>query len=246
MRNLEGKIIKWVGSCTDIHLQALALAESRRTQAQLSSLLDHARVTLWAIDKEANVTIAQGPGTRALKLSEGSSSTNDGSSSENSRNKGSEASGGAKSHQSLTVGRNVFDVWDRDDIKRTIQKALLGTSTTTEMEMDGRWFNTSYSPLFSTLEAGGINTEGGGGEITGVAGVSVDITDRKRAEFRLRETLEEKSKALSQAETAKEASNLKVSDEDGHQKRDEQKLTETLFPTSSASTSVSVLGEHEP
>jgi len=41
-------------------------------------------------------------------------------------------------------------------------------------------------------------------KIIGVAGASVDITDRKRAE-------EEKSKALSLANAAREASELKVS-----------------------------------
>lgn len=51
MRDPQGRIMKWFGTCTDIHDTVEALAVSRRAQERLQTTLIHAAVTLWAVDR---------------------------------------------------------------------------------------------------------------------------------------------------------------------------------------------------
>ncbi|KAG9125903.1 hypothetical protein FRC07_005701 [Ceratobasidium sp. 392] len=146
-RDSRGRIIKWLGTCTDIHDTVEALASSRRAQERLQATLNHAAVTLWAA---------------------------------------------------------------------SLEKAFGGEMVVQEMEIEGRWFRTQYTPLRkewdgnegTRVEDEGLNSEGER-EVVGVVGASMDITDRKMAEVRLRESFAERSRLLASETAAKEASRLK-------------------------------------
>jgi len=214
----------------------------------MQRLLDHAAVTLWAIDLEAKITIAEGPGVRQLKLisgpatpsgsggSEDPNSSNSGSGrggrphSRGSRHhgpkseKGSETSSMSNSHRSSgntaqklaaqqksMIGKSVYDIWDSEATRAAIQEAMKGKPVTHEMEVEGRFFRTQYTPLRADVDSpntapGDMNDDG---EILGVVGASMDITERKIAERQLEESLNEKSRALASETAAKEASRLK-------------------------------------
>lgn len=56
----SGKILKWFGTCTDIHELVEARQAERRTREQLLNVIAHAHVTVWAIDKERRLTFLEG------------------------------------------------------------------------------------------------------------------------------------------------------------------------------------------
>ncbi|KAE8226032.1 hypothetical protein CF319_g1327 [Tilletia indica] len=225
VRDDDGNITKWFGTCTDIHDTVEALAASRQAQAQLESVINHAHVTLWAVDKEARITVAEGPGIRQLKLmtpSTPSSADPEGTASGHMRSEGGrgsdDVSASIVSRRAMhsMVGKNIFDVWDSREIRDAIDKALEGVPVVQEMEIEGRWFRTQYTPLRRYIEErGGYEDEydtemfDDEGEIQGVVGASMDITDRKKAEEQLQQSLQEQSRALAAETAAKEASRLK-------------------------------------
>lgn len=55
-----GDILKWFGTCTDIHELVEARQSARRTREQLLNVIAHAHVTVWAIDKEKRLTFLEG------------------------------------------------------------------------------------------------------------------------------------------------------------------------------------------
>lgn len=73
------------------------------------------------------------------------------------------------------VGLSVFELHaGRPDLLANARRALAGEAMTAEEEIDGVVFQTRYSPL-----------RGEEGAVTGVIGVAVDITERKRLEREL-------------------------------------------------------------
>ncbi len=229
----SGNIIKWYGSCTDCDSEVKALEASRKSQAQLTSVINHAHVTIWAIDPDATITIAEGPGVRSLRLApgtpNGSDGDNSGSGSGNSMagslgggtanarsedvkdadsatNSQSAVSGpGKRSNQRSMIGRSIYEVWDSPGIREAIGRALNGESVVQEMEIEGRWFRTQYTPQREET----YEHDGNEGAIIGVVGASMDITDRRRAELKLEESMHERSRALAAETAAKEASRIK-------------------------------------
>jgi len=217
--NQTGAIVRWFGTCTDIHDQVLALSASRQAQNQLETVINHAAMTLWAVDKDGMITVAEGPGLRHLKLgtvgtpgSEVGVHAMSGLDLESSHN-GTSMSG--RSSKKSMIGRSIYKVWDLTNIKDSMQKALQGETVIEEMEIDGRWYRTSYTPLRTQandvmpLIDGMEDIEMGDGEIVGVVGASMDITDRKQAQEKMEESLLEKTRALAAEGAAREASRLK-------------------------------------
>ncbi|SPO26742.1 related to histidine kinase [Ustilago trichophora] len=227
-----GKVIKWYGSCTDCDNEVKALEASRKSQAQLTSVINHAHVTIWAIDRDAIITIAEGPGVRSLRLAPGTPNGSDGDGSgsgnsmsgslsgtgttlarsedikdaESQTNSQSAVSGqGKRSNQRSMIGRSIYEVWDSPGIREAISRALNGESVVQEMEIEGRWFRTQYTPQREESYEHDANE----GPIIGVVGASMDITDRRRAELKLEESMLERSRALAAETAAKEASRIK-------------------------------------
>ncbi|CAE6476564.1 unnamed protein product [Rhizoctonia solani] len=226
IRNAQGGITKWVGTSTDIHDTVEALAASKRAKERLQMTLLHAAVTLWAVDRDMKVTIAEGPGLQQLKLigsphGSTSSSRSDKSSSDALQPLTSSYSSQSNSRTRLLknntmLGRCIYEVWDGSLIAPAIERAFAGERVIQEMEIEGRWFRTQYTPMREEWEVYGEGTgTGTGGEmeddrlVVGVVGASMDITERKLAEVKLRESFAERSRLLASETAAKEASRLK-------------------------------------
>ncbi|AKQ69533.1 Chemotaxis protein methyltransferase CheR [Myxococcus hansupus] len=76
------------------------------------------------------------------------------------------------------VGRSAYDVYrDRPDLLAATMRAQEGESFILEVEMSGSWFMTGVSPVI-----------GPDGNVVSVAGVSLDISERRRAEEVLRQS----------------------------------------------------------
>lgn len=84
------------------------------------------------------------------------------------------------------VGMSVFDIYkDTPQIIENVQRALDGESFTATVDVSDLTFETTYSPL-----------KNNDGMVTGVTGVSTDITERERVEEKKRElaVLEERAR----------------------------------------------------
>jgi PAS domain-containing protein len=284
LRDSSGKIIKWFGTCTvcylcrgsctpdcshprkDVHETVEALYASRKSQAQLASVINHANVTLWAVDKHGIITVAEGPGLKSLKLGGSPSGSVDGSTTSSSTSRttseaslshfsqgsmtsdGSGAAGSvpqsmtpievrstasARSHgtshsrsfaphrngkmistptaPATMVGRSIYDLWD-PEVKQHVERALHGDTITREMELEGRWYRTFYTPIRERemyRTSADVMSSEATSSITGVVGASLDITEIKRAAQMMEEAKMEKLRAISAETAAKEASRLK-------------------------------------
>ncbi|KAH8661668.1 hypothetical protein BGZ60DRAFT_433470 [Tricladium varicosporioides] len=60
LRDNSGKLLKWYGTTTDIHDLVMARITDRRNKEQVITVLAHAEVNLFAINKERIVTMAEG------------------------------------------------------------------------------------------------------------------------------------------------------------------------------------------
>ncbi|CAM4303956.1 PAS domain S-box protein [Corallococcus sp. ZKHCc1 1396] len=75
-------------------------------------------------------------------------------------------------------GRSVFDLLrDRRDVLEVVLRALAGERLSTELYIFDTWFEVRFLP-----------TLGADGRVVNVSGVSLDITERRRAEQELRES----------------------------------------------------------
>jgi PAS domain S-box-containing protein len=217
VRDAAGTITKWFCTCTEINDQVEALSNSRRAQNQLESVIHHANVTIWAVNTEGIIILAKGPGVRQLKLNTPSPSSDADpflleQGTDNKPNLDNKT----------MVGRSIFDMWDFSDIKETIKRALSGETIVEEMEIEGRWFRTSYTPMRALSDEMqtfisdpmkdadvAMKAAGEHSEIIGVVGASLDITDRKEAQAEMEKSLAEKTSAIAAEEAAIEASRLK-------------------------------------
>lgn len=249
----SGAIVKWFGTCTDIHDTVEALAASRQSQDRLESVINHAAMTLWAVDTNGIITVAEGPGVRQLKLmgpgtpgssehdsGSGSSGKNQASGSQHSNQQqlqnrpglshlhsssieGSEddnqpqsPSGTAsqttaskaasrtahRKHNRSMIGKSIYSVWGEAP-RVFIERALAGEASVEESEIEGRWFRTQYAPIREEEK------EDGPGAVIGVVGASMDVTDRRRAQEQMEQSLRDRAKAKASESAAREASRLK-------------------------------------
>lgn len=60
LKDRNGKILKWFGTCTDIQDIVDAREENERSQQQLRNVLRHAHMTMWVIDPEGILTFFEG------------------------------------------------------------------------------------------------------------------------------------------------------------------------------------------
>lgn len=182
----DGKIVKWFGTCTDIHDLVEARQEARQTKAQLLRVIEHARVTLWAVDKSCELILLEGD----MKWRDDSSTP--------------------------AIGKNIFEFFGngKEDAeiqrwRRPIEEILNGCAQdeiVERWEQENRYYRTRLVPLMSTSRVGGVEGES---YIDGVIGVSMDVTELMNRENRLREQEKENSKLSANAAAAKEASRMK-------------------------------------
>ncbi|TKA67636.1 hypothetical protein B0A49_07737 [Cryomyces minteri] len=189
-RDENGKIIKWFGTCTDIHELVEAREAAKQTREQLLRVIEHAQVTLWAVDRERRLTLLEG------SLMWQSSDEDIGKHS---------------------LGQSVYDVFGQHEgakeipyYKKPIEGILEGKAQdeTVEIHIDGngRWYRTRFVPLYRQRRNGGIEGEK---YLDGVIGVSMDVTELRKRESELQTQEKENSRLLANAVAAKEASRMK-------------------------------------
>jgi PAS domain S-box-containing protein len=180
-----GRIVKWFGTCTDIHDLVMARQEARRTRLQLQQVIAHAKITLWAINRDNKVVLLEGD----MKWR-------------------------TNQEKKELLGKDVYDVFgfngvDRDRWREPIQEILNGKQQDEIVERymsENRYYRTRLVPLLSASRIGGVE---GSAYVDGVIGVSMDVTELREREDQLREQEKENERLLANAAAAKEASRMK-------------------------------------
>jgi PAS domain S-box-containing protein len=181
-----GRIVKWFGTCTDIHDLVLARQEARETREQLQQVIEHAKIILWVINRNNELKVLEGnvaPEKHVRKES--------------------------------MLGRNLFDVFGLGDTEQErwrgpILEVLEGKES--EEIVNGgymspsRYYRTRLVPLISKSRTAGVE---GNAFVDGVIGVSMDITELREREEQLKEQEKENSRLLANEAAAKEASRMK-------------------------------------
>lgn len=200
-----GKIEKWYGTCTDIHDAVESRTAAKRTRQQLLSVITHAQVTLFAVDRHRNLTLLEGSFIWDIDANEGSDTES--------------KSGTGHSKGDDFIGENIYDVFWRSKHPtitrstippslRPIEDIITGKimEDVQEHSIDGRWYRTRYVPVLGRMGRGGSVNEA---YIDGVIGVSMDITEIKDRETDLQNQERENTRLLANEAAAKEASRLK-------------------------------------
>ncbi len=181
----QGQIVKWYGTCMDIHSLVTARQQARRTREQLQQVMEHAKILLWAVNRE-----------NELVLIEGDFHTE------------------ADVKKEDLLGKDIFDVFKmaRGDQKRwqePIQEILNGKQQDEIVERymsEDRFYRTRLVPLMSSSRTAGVE---GQAYVDGVIGVSMDITELRERREQLRKQEIENTRLLANATAAKEASRMK-------------------------------------
>lgn len=181
----DGRIVKWFGTCTDIHDLVMARQEARQTRKQLEQVIEHAKILLWAVNRENRLVLLEG----------------------DMRWKHQE-------DKKELLGKELFEIFgmtsaDQDRWQKPIREILNGKQQDEVVEryMSGnRYYRTRLVPLLTTSRIGGIE---GSAYVDGVIGVSMDVTELREREDQLREQEKENERLLANAAAAKEASRMK-------------------------------------
>jgi PAS domain-containing protein len=180
-----GRIIRWFGTCTDIDDLVMAREEARRTREQLQQVIEHAKILLWAVNRDNKLVLLEGQ----TKWKKGED-------------------------KKEFLGKDIFEVFDfggvdRDRWRQPISQILNGGQQDEIVERymsEARFYRTRLVPLTATTRLAGIE---GSTYVDGVIGVSMDITELREREDQLREQEKENERLLTNAAAAKEASRLK-------------------------------------
>ncbi|TGO25967.1 hypothetical protein BPAE_0069g00390 [Botrytis paeoniae] len=206
MRNKDtGKIEKWYGTCTDIHEAVMSRFEAKRLRQQLLSVITHAQVTLFSVDRHRKLNLLEGSFIWDLDSDAGSSDES--------------VAGSGKAKGCDYIGRDVYEVFSHPNNQRQrhdmipsslqpIEDILTGKTMEDMQEhvIDNRWYRTKFVPVLGKKDGGGHINEA---FIDGVIGLSMDITEIKDRENDLRMQERENTRLLANEAAAKEASRLK-------------------------------------
>lgn len=185
-----GKIVKWFGTCTDIHDLVEARLAAKRTREQLLNVIKHAQVTVWAVDSNRILTFLEG---KLMWDDDEEDITPD------------------------SVGMRVSDVFGKhhgevdlplymDPINEILEGRTREMVHEHHIDGNGRWFRTRFVPTLGKKRHGGTEDES---YVDGVIGVSMDVTELKGREAELQSQEQENIRLLSAETAAKEASRLK-------------------------------------
>lgn len=142
----RGEIVAIIGVGRDVTERRLAERAMVESEKRLRTVVSNLPVIMFTIDREGIFTLSEGMGLESLGLQPGE-----------------------------VVGQSVYDVYaDYPQVTESVRRALSGDSLVAAIEMDGKSFETWYSPVI-----------GEGGRIEQVIGVAADVTARKRTEEEL-------------------------------------------------------------
>src|ERR1700722_1734670 len=181
-----GKILKWFGTCTDIQDLVDIREANRATRERLLDVLKHSHISVWQVDREANVTFYEGDTAAATP------------------------GGLMEGLKSQILGRNLYEglasstkTKDFDVLKSSVDHVLSGESDMEIIETttndNSRWFRSRLVAQKGYAAATGIVDAD---TIVGVIGISMEVTEIKKKE-------EENVKLLAAEAAAKEASKMK-------------------------------------
>ncbi|KAH7408268.1 hypothetical protein DE146DRAFT_752408 [Phaeosphaeria sp. MPI-PUGE-AT-0046c] len=181
----DGRIAKWFGTCTDIHDLVMARQEARRTREQLQQVITHAKILLWAVNRENKLVLLEGD----MKWRK-------------------------DQEKKSLLGGDIYEIFgfsggDRERWRTPIQEILNGKQQDEIVErvMAGdQYYRTRLVPLLNASRIGGVE---GNAYVDGVIGVSMDITELRESEDQLRQQEKENERLLAHAAAAKEASRMK-------------------------------------
>jgi PAS domain S-box-containing protein len=195
MKDENGNILKWFGTCTDIHELVLAREEAKQTRAQLERVIEHGGVTLWAVDQDLKVTLSEGRSMAACTEEE------------------------MRLHYDKTryIGRNMWEIFalqgresERAAFEKPMREIMAGRlpdwTIETQIATNKRWYRTRLYPLLRQERFGGIE---GNSFVDGVVGVSMDVTEVRKAAEEVAQRDRENARLLAQSVAAKEASKMK-------------------------------------
>lgn len=180
-----GAIVKWFGTCTDIQDIIDARNVGRRARQQLQSVLQHAEMTMWTINRDMVITYFEGD---ILP----------------------DAPDGTKSQM---LGKTVLEAFDQysnskfaDSFKACVNKIYAGSTmefTENKIEQTGRWFRSRMAPQLAYRQD---SPEGAPDErvIDGIVGISMEVTNLKQKE-------QDNIQLLANEAAAKESSKMKSS-----------------------------------
>jgi PAS domain S-box-containing protein len=194
MKDENGKIIKWFGTCTDIHELVLAREEAKQTRSQLQTVIEHANITLWAVDTDL-----------ALTLSEGRAMSDDDMEIDRDRRRHSYL-GKHISWIFERQGRKAEQVMFERPIRAILEGRIDDETIETRTMRSGKWYSTRLTSLVRQERTGGIE---GKTFIDGVVGVSMDITALKQAAEEVAARNRENAQLMAQSVAAREASKMK-------------------------------------
>ena len=193
---------------TDIDDMVEARTAESSTREQLLEALGHGKLTLWAVDAQRKFTLIQGQGIRWASAQ-----------SRAELIKKSLAGGIAWSERTdpeLYYGRDIDEVLEKidpDDSYRTkftepIEPLLRGETSegSSETEMGNQWYKTKYVPVRGKKGPGGQFDPN---YVTGVIGLSMDVTQMHATEIELSERESQNRILQANESAAKEASKLK-------------------------------------
>lgn len=162
-----------------------AREKARETREQLLRVIETSNVTLWCIDMNRRISMLEGAvlwygaDNKPLKNED-------------------------------ILGHDVYDIFDQKVHRGPIEKVLHGKSTqeTTDMEIEanGRYYRTRYVPWWKNQRTAGFEGER---YMSGLIGVSIDMSDLHTSELELRQQEEENSDLVAKELAAREASRLK-------------------------------------
>ncbi|MBZ5513347.1 MAG: PAS domain S-box protein [Acidobacteriia bacterium] len=155
VRNEKGEVIRWIGSATDIDDQKMAEQESERRVAERTAELAKSMALLETVTSNAPVILFATDAEGVFTVHTG------------------KAIPATERQPGEIIGKRYQEVLSNNPPAQDyFRRVLSGEAFTAVVEVpNGNAFETLYRPL-----------RDGDGKITGMIGLSIDITERKRAE----------------------------------------------------------------
>jgi PAS domain S-box-containing protein len=146
VRDENGEVTAVVGVGRDVTERRMAERALIESEKRLRTVISNLPVIMFTLDRDGIFTMSEGKGLETLGL-----------------------------HPGQVVGHSAFDVYvNHPEVLANIRRALAGEAFVASVEVEGKFFETWYSPVV-----------GDNGRIEHIIGVAFDITERKITEQEL-------------------------------------------------------------